>query len=119
MMGKVRPPDLECGCRQQDTSMAVPGSRCRRRTLAAALELAPASGMLVPAPPLSRRDRLAHGLPPVPLVLPAGLAADQRPRPLRDPWTARYRLLLALRPAAWADRALPARRSLARSSARL
>src|SRR4051812_44442843 len=73
--------------------------------------------MLVPTP--AAIAALAHGLPSAPLVLPIGLAADQRPHPVPDSGAARYRLLLALCPAAWADRALPAGRPLARSGDRL
>src|SRR5690242_15974803 len=71
-----------------------------------------------PSPPLSHRDRPAYGLPPVPLVLSAGLAADQHSDSLRNPRSPWHRLLLVLRPAAWADGALPARRSVARSRGR-
>src|SRR5689334_13041484 len=70
--------------------LEVTGSRCRRRSVAATCP-----PWACWSPLTIRRDCPAHGLPPVPLVLSAGLAADQRLRPLRDAWTARRRLLLA------------------------
>jgi hypothetical protein len=109
-MNGQRPATIDAGGRGRP--LAVTGSRCRRRSVAATC---PPQACWSPL--TTRRDPPAHGLPPVPLVLSAGLALDQRPRSLRDLWTARHRLLLALRPTARADHPLLAGRTVARPGA--